>query len=92
LQLVTGLQYMQEKSDLDIYLRHLGSGRELTLFYKQLVFIEEQFGVTFDAEIECHGEYGVKLKELFGPGKTVLGKGLYDVALLEKSSLESFLF
>jgi phosphoribosyl-dephospho-CoA transferase len=90
LHLVTGLPYWQENSDLDIYLRHSGSGQELTLFYKQLVFIEEQSGVTVDAEIECCGEYGVKLKELFGSGKTVLGKGLYDVALLKKSSLELF--
>jgi phosphoribosyl-dephospho-CoA transferase len=92
LQLVTGLPYMQKESDLDIYLRHSGSGRELAQFYKQLVFIEEQSGVTVDAEIECHEQYGVKLKELFSPGKTVLAKGLYDVALLEKGSLESFLF
>jgi len=91
LQLATGLPYWQTNSDLDIYLRHFGSGQELTLFYKQLAFIEGQFDVTIDAEIEYQEQYGVKLKELFGLGKTVLGKGLYDVTLLEKPCLESLL-
>jgi phosphoribosyl-dephospho-CoA transferase len=91
LQLVTGLPYRQENSDLDIYLLHQGSARDLTRFYQRLTVIEEQFGINIDAEIECHGEYGVKLKELFGSGKTVLAKGLYDVTLLEKTCLESFL-
>jgi len=88
LQLVTGLQYRQKKSDIDIYLLHQGSATELTLFYQQLTVIEEEFYVSIDAEIECRGGYGVKLKELFGPGKTVLAKGLYDVILLEKARLE----
>jgi len=91
LQLATGLQYLRKNSDIDIYLRYLGNGQELALFYKQLTNIEEQFGVIIDAEIEFHEQYGIKLKELFGPGKTVLGKGLYDVTLLEKTCLESFL-
>jgi phosphoribosyl-dephospho-CoA transferase len=88
LQLVTGLQYLQKNSDLDIYLLHQGSAPDLARFYRQLAVIEEQFSINIDAEIECRGEYGIKLKELFGPGKTVLAKGLYDVILLEKNSLE----
>jgi phosphoribosyl-dephospho-CoA transferase len=84
LQLVTGLPYREEKSDLDIYLRHKGNDQELALFYQRLILIEGQFGLGIDAEIE-YMEYGVKIKELFGKGKTVLGKGLYDVVLLEKT-------
>ena len=90
LQIVTGLSYLQKNSDLDIYLRHQGSRKDLELFYQQLTGYEKQFGITIDAEIEFPDQYGVKLKELFGPGKTVLGKGLYDVVLLEKRSFPEF--
>ena len=86
LQMATGLPYWQEKSDLDIYLRRQGTRHELDQFFQQLIEYEERFGVTIGAEIEFPGQYGVKLKELYGPGKTVLGKGLYDVRLLEKGN------
>lgn len=49
--------------------------------------LEAQSGVRLDAEIELTGGYGVKLKELLSPSKTVLGKGLYDVVLFEKSTI-----
>ena len=88
LQLATGLPYWRENSDLDIYLKNEGTRKDLDLFYRQLLKCEEQFGVTIDAEIEFPGRYGVKLKELFAPGKWVLGKGLYDVVLQKKSTEE----
>jgi phosphoribosyl-dephospho-CoA transferase len=92
LQLVTGLPYRQKKSDLDVYLLHDGSEGDLAHFFRQLSLIEERYYIKIDAELECRGEYGVKLKELFGPGKTVLGKGLYDVILLEKKGAETRAF
>jgi len=85
MQIVTKLVYCQEKSDLDIYLRLHGSRQDMEQFFSQLLEFERQFGVTTDPEIEF-GDYGVKLKEIFTPGKTMLGKGLYDVTLLDKSS------
>ena len=84
LRLVTGLPYWQENSDMDIYLRHQGNRRDLELFFARLSEYEEKFGIIIDAEIEYPGQYGVKLKELFGPGNTVMGKGLYDVTLFDK--------
>jgi len=84
LQLVTGLGYLRENSDLDIYLNHHGSHQDLEQFFVQLLSFEKQFGVTIDAEFEYQGKYGVKIKEYFAPGKTVLGKGLNEVALLQK--------
>jgi phosphoribosyl-dephospho-CoA transferase len=84
LQLVTGLPYMRENSDLDIYLRLHGNRHDLEVFFQQLLECEKKYGITIDAEIEYQGQYGVKLKELFASGKTMLGKGLYDVVLLEK--------
>ena len=87
LQLVTGLSYWHKDSDLDIYLRHDGDRQDLERFFELLLQCEKQFGVTIDVEIECLGQYGVKIKELFGPGNLVLGKGLYDVALLKKAQI-----
>jgi len=84
LQLITGLPYYHKDSDLDIYLRNHGSRRDLEQFYEELLICEKQYDITIDAEIEYPGQYGVKLKEVFSPGISVLGKGLYDVALLEK--------
>jgi phosphoribosyl-dephospho-CoA transferase len=82
LQLVTGLPYWRENSDLDIYLQSKGTRQELEMFFNELLKIEDQFDITIDAEIEFPHFYGVKLKELFSAGKYVLGKGLNDVALL----------
>jgi len=84
LQMVTALPYWNENSDLDIYLLHSGKRREPELFFQRLLSLEKRSGFTIDAEIECKGQYGVKLKELFAPGKTVLGKGLFSVVLLDK--------
>ena len=83
MQIVTALPYCRENSDLDICLRLHGTRRDLELFFSLLLGYERQFRVTTDPEIEF-GKYGVKLKEFFAPGKTMLGKGLYDVTLLEK--------
>jgi phosphoribosyl-dephospho-CoA transferase len=85
LQMVTGLPYRNGNSDLDLYLRHEGSREELELFFQSLLDIERGSGVRIDAEIEYRGQYGVKLKELFGTGASVMGKGLYEVALLPKT-------
>ena len=85
MQLATGLPYLHEKSDLDVYLRGEGRRRDLSLFFVRLSELEEQFNITIDAEIEYFG-YGVKLKELFATGNTVLAKGSYDVVLLDKRS------
>jgi len=87
LQLVTGLPYWHKDSDLDIYLRRGGDRQELEQFFELLLKFEKQFSVTIDAEIEYQGQYGVKLKEMFGSGNWVLGKGLYDVALLKKGAV-----
>ena len=87
LQMATELPYLHKNSDLDLYLRCEGSQQDLEHFFEQLLNREKQSGISIDAELEFPGKYGVKLKELFGPGKTVLGKGLYDVALLDKHSL-----
>lgn len=85
LQLATGLPYLNHNSDLDVYLRHEGTWEELELFFQSLLAIEKRSGVKIDAEIEYLGQYGVKLRELFGTGTTVMGKGLREVVLLRKS-------
>ena len=87
LQLVTGLPYLREKSDLDIYLRRYGTKEELDAFFNGLLAIEKKFKIVIDAEIEVLTQYGVKLKEMYTTCETVLGKGLSYVVLLQKSEL-----
>ena len=85
LWMATGLPYLRRNSDLDVYLRHEGSWEELEQFFRALLEIERRSGVPIDAEIEYLGQYGVKLRELFGKGTTVMGKGLYETALLPRT-------
>ena len=87
LGMVTDLPYWNNNSDMDLYLRCLGNWEELVLFHEQLLKLEESSAIVMDAEIEYKEEYGVKLKELFGPGKTALGKGLYEAVILPKDAL-----
>lgn len=91
LEWVTGYPYRNQNSDLDLYLLPL-PGCDLQGFGHSLSLLEAQSGVRLDAEIELTGGYGVKLKELLSPSKTVLGKGLYDVVLFEKSTIMDSLF
>jgi phosphoribosyl-dephospho-CoA transferase len=89
LELATGLPYRRKDSDLDLYIRHRGTWAELSRFYEILLECESAFQLSIDGEIECPGRYGVKLKELFAPGTTVLGKGQRGIVLLDKGKLRS---
>jgi hypothetical protein len=44
-------------------------------------------GLRIDVEIDLPNGYGVNLKELFGQGRTVLGKSLADVAMLSREQI-----
>lgn len=82
LEWVTGLMYRHADSDLDLYVRQKPGG-DAGRFGLKLVRLERNEGIRLDVELELDG-CGIKLKELVAPGKTVLGKGLYDVRLFEK--------
>lgn len=82
LEWVTGLMYRHADSDFDLYVRQKPGG-DAGRFERELARLERDEGIRLDVELELDG-CGVKLKELAAPGRTVLGKGLYDVRLFEK--------
>lgn len=90
LEWMTGYPYRNRHSDLDLCLMPL-PGCDLERFGRALSLLETQNGTRLDAELEVAGGYGIKLKELLSPAKTVMGKGLYDVVLFEKKSISDIL-
>lgn len=84
MEIVTGLRYTNDESDLDIIIND-GSLKEIFEIYKNLIHIGQQYDVSIDMEVQLDNGYGIKAKELFIGSYTLLGKGLYDVQLLERS-------
>lgn len=82
---VSGRPYRRPDSDYDLYIRRKENS-DLNGFYEMLRALEAA-GVKTDVEIEVNG-YGVKLKEYMSGQKTVLGKGLYDVVLMDRLSIQ----
>lgn len=81
LELYTGLPCTHRDSDLDLLVRP--ACREvLSRFLTEIGTIEQQLGLRIDVELAMKDGYGVQLKELFGQGRTILGKSLANVALL----------
>lgn len=86
LEIITGLAYTDNKSDLDIIVR--SQDRELLNKTNRLIeSLEKKFLCRIDVELKLSNDYGISLKEFFQHGAYVLGKGLTDVTLLSKSSL-----
>ena len=56
-----------------------------TAAVRELEKLEKDLGVRFDAEVDING-FGVKLKEILENKKTFLGKGLYDVKILDREN------
>lgn len=90
LEWVTGRPYRHENSDFDLYARMREDG-DVRQFGSSLACLEKQLEIRLDVELEAGG-YGIKLKELTAPGRTVIGKGLYDVQLFEKSEAARLIF
>lgn len=49
--------------------------------------LEDAFHLRIDVEADLPSGYGVQLRELLGSGRTLLGKGLTDVALLPRAKV-----
>lgn len=86
LEIATGLPYTNEASDLDLI---IGCGK-YDVVAETCRRIEE-IGVNdlleIDIEVELPNGYGIKAKELFMQTRTILGKSLMDVRLLERSQV-----
>lgn len=88
LELATGLPYTDGASDLDLLLEPAPYAR-LAAFAAQAAALYA--GLPMDVELALPDGYGVKLAELFSPSRTVLGKGLRDVRLLERKRIMEML-
>lgn len=88
LEWVTGYPYRNRNSDLDLCIR-LTEDADLYRFGKALVKLEDRCSTRLDVEVAIADGYGIKLKELLSPSRTVLAKGLYDVKILEKNTVFS---
>lgn len=88
LEIVTGLPYTDDASDLDILLKP-ASYDKLYGFYKKARQVLA--GINMDFELDLPNGYGVKLAEIFMETQTVLGKSLNDVNLLAKADVLKFL-
>ena len=86
LELYTGMQYTHDGSDLDLLVA--AAPREiLAAFLLKITAIENHFDLRIDAEVDLASGYGVHLKELFGSGRTILGKSQTDVVLLPREQV-----
>jgi len=86
LEIYTGLPCTHSDSDLDLLIK--AAPREpLYRFLVKVKSIEKHLALRIDVEVDLPGGYGVNLKELFGQGRTVLGKSLDDVAMLSRQQV-----
>lgn len=86
LELYTGLPYTHDESDLDLLVTPAPSS-VLAAFLKTIETVENRFGLRIDVEVDLDNGYGVHMKELFGNGRTLLGKSGRDVALLPRKQV-----
>mgnify|MGYP000019474106 FL=1 len=88
MELVTGMPYTDECSDIDILLKP-APYNVLQQFYSKVKSLSNQ--INMDFELELPNGYGVKLAELFMNTSTVLGKSIKDVDLLNKKEIMQML-
>ena len=85
LQLVTGLSYLHDRSDLDLIIR--GEPIDgLRRINGMLAALESELGLAIDVEVLLGGGGAVKLKEFCSRQKTVLAKSIGSVEIVNKSS------
>lgn len=88
LELATGLPYTDEASDIDILLKPAPYDKLLD-FYRTA---KENFSeIPMDFELDLPNGYGVKLAEVFMDTKTVLGKSLDNVEILNRKDIMQYL-
>jgi len=87
IELYTGLPCTGRASDLDLIVGATAHLEKLSSFAGEVACLERDFHLRIDVEVDLPCGYGVQLKELLGGGRTVLGKGLKNVALLPRSEV-----
>ncbi|HPX24633.1 MAG TPA: malonate decarboxylase holo-[acyl-carrier-protein] synthase [Methanofastidiosum sp.] len=90
LEIITGLPYTHEKSDLDLIVKDFDQ-KELIELLSTCNEVELSHGIKIDVEIHLRSGYGINLKEYASESDTLLGKGLRDVVLIDRETIEAYL-
>ncbi len=90
LEIITGLPYTHEKSDLDLIVKDFDQ-KELIELLSTCNEVELSHRIKIDVEIHLRSGYGINLKEYASESDTLLGKGLRDVVLIDRDSIEAYL-
>lgn len=88
LEMLTGLPYTDDNSDIDLLVKPARYNR-LLQFYRSAQTYSDN--INMDFELDLPNGYGVKLAEIFMETQTVLGKSLVDVDLLQRKDVMEFL-
>lgn len=88
LELITGLPYTDENSDIDLIVKPAGYNRLLQFYRAAQACCSD---INMDFELDLPNGYGVKLVEIFMETQTVLGKSLEDVSLLNRKDVMQYL-
>ena len=88
LELITGLPYTDENSDIDLIVKPAGYNRLLQFYRAAQACCSD---INMDFELDLPNGYGVKLAEIFMETQTVLGKSLEDVSLLNRKDVMQYL-
>lgn len=86
LEIVTGCAYTNAASDVDLLIKGCEI-EKLADIYQKLKAICNKLSVPIDLEVQLANGYGVKAAELFMESKTILGKSLKDVVLLNRKEV-----
>lgn len=86
LEIFTGCHYTNGDSDLDLVIQGCDY-KAIVEIYNQLKDIGRKYNIPIDLEIALNNGYGVKAAELFMDTKTLLGKSLDNVILLERKAV-----
>lgn len=86
IELYTGLPCTRAGSDLDLLVGPAPL-EALSAFMGGMRALEKAFHLRIDVEVDLPCGYGVQLRELLGGGRTLLGKGLTQVALLPRADV-----
>lgn len=90
LEIITGLPYTHDMSDLDLLVKNYAP-EELINLLSFCNGLESSIGIKIDIEINLKSGYGINLKEYASESDTLLGKGLRDVVLIDRKSIEAYL-
>ncbi len=87
MEIITGIKYTNEKSDIDIYIKRKRENFDFDKFYNSILELEEKHNIKIDGEVEIKEVFGVKIKEIYNTQKTVLAKGINSVEIFTKEEI-----